>query len=149
MTEFVIRYKRQSEHDEWAHKRAWPTPDMPIYALNNVSDPNPDSTKNAYRKPGAVITETFPCAPGYDDLVYYPQFTAVGTNHRVKDHLLMRDIPDLTWYVEITSLDDLLRIHQYFGKPIIISKDIYDQLTIIIDDTDRDYEVYHAAVLDL
>ena len=46
-----------------------------------------------------------------------------GTNHRVEDGHIKRDFEDEGWFIDVSTLEDLLRLVDEMGSPVMVDCD--------------------------
>lgn len=75
----------------------------------------------AHVKEGIMKTDSRLVLDGFSDLKFYPAFTAEGINHRIEGSVLKREIPDMTRYVDINTLEELTNLQREIGLPLCIT----------------------------
>ena len=97
--------------------------------------PYPDAFKEQYIKVDCIRKEYYDNAYKGDD----SEWKERGKNHRTNGEWMERDFDSMGWFVEINSLEELMKIIQITGQNIIISPQRWEAK----DKTIPEIEIYN------
>lgn len=69
------------------------------------------------------------CHYDFDRETWYTE----GTNHRVENGFIMRDIKECAWYINFNTLEELIELKKEVGTELILSDSIYEENVFSIE----------------